>query len=305
MDALERILAAKRLENDTERLLADLVADVAAAGGVALLEDLISGGHQRAVIAAALEPEGPDKRTRPWLRCAVVNGVELVWATTKAWSQVGQPNRRESPPGSRTARHRTAPALLHRWVRSLNTEVQRQDILLSLDRGPGLRSVCEEMTQRAWGYMRQGGTVAQEASLLLTRPVPDALIVESWPHRPEIMAWRDSALYPHLGSEERPGSELAVAVEVQFADSGTALISQRLRAHDVAMRLGGGWHATLWVIDSLEVLARLNRAGVYDKVRHPGHYVVEAKDVGLGDHPALGATDWRWPQAFSEWRDRT
>ncbi len=99
MDTLERILSAKRLEDDAERLLADLVTDVASAGGVALIEDLIRQGHSRAVIAAAIEPEGGDKRTRPLLRCSVVNGVELVWVTTKGWSQAGQPNRRESPPG--------------------------------------------------------------------------------------------------------------------------------------------------------------------------------------------------------------
>lgn len=239
MDALERILAAKRLEDDGERLLADLVTDVAAAGGVALVHDLLAQGHSRAVLAAALEPEGADKRTRPWLRCAVVNDVRLVWATTKAWTQAGQPNRREAPPGSRTARHRTAPALLGRWLRGVNAVAYQHDILLALDRGPGLRATCEEMTQRAWGLMRQGGAVAQEASLLLTRPVPDALLVESWPHRADLAAWRDASIYPHLGSEERPSSEFAVAVEVQFADSGTALLSQRLRAHDVAMRVGG------------------------------------------------------------------
>ena len=304
MDALERILSAKRLEDDGERLLADLIADVASAGGVALIDDLLAAGHARAVLAAALEPEGADKRTRPWLRCAVVNEVELVWATTKAWSQVGQPNRREAPPGSRSARHRVAPSLLDRWVREANTLTQQQDILLSLDRGAGLRAVCEEMTQRAWGYMRQGGPMAQEASLLLTRPVPDALLVESWPDEPTAMNWREGALYPHLGCDDRPGSELAVAVEVQFADSGTALLSQRLRAHDVAMRIGRGWHATLWVIDSQEVMARLTRAGVYDHTLHPGHYVVEAREVGLGEHAPLGTTNWGWPSAVNQMMGR-
>ena len=110
MDALERILTAKRVDDDGERMLADLIADVAAAGGVALVDDLIEAGYPRAVIAAALEPTAADKRTRPWLRCASINGLDIVWATTKAWSQAGQPNRREAPPGSRTARHRTAPA---------------------------------------------------------------------------------------------------------------------------------------------------------------------------------------------------
>jgi len=304
MDALERILSAKRMEDDGERLLADLIADVASAGGVALIDDLLAAGHARAVLAAALEPEGADKRTRPWLRCAVVNEVELVWATTKAWSQVGQPNRRESPPGSRTARHRVAPSLLDRWVREANALTQQQDILLSLDRGAGLRAICEEMTQRAWGYMRQGGPMAQEASLLLTRPVPDALLVESWPDEPTAMSWREGALYPHLGCDDRPGSELAVAVEVQFADSGTALLSQRLRAHDVAMRIGRGWHATLWVIDSQEVMARLTRAGVYDHTLHPGHYVVEAREVGLGEHAPLGTTNWGWPSAVNQMMGR-
>lgn len=304
VDTLERILSAKRLEDNADRLLADLVADVAAAGGVALIDDLIRQGHPRAVIAAAIEPEGGDKRTRPLLRCSVVNGVELVWVTTKGWAQAGQPNRRESPPGSRTARHRTAPALLDRWIRAMTPLLLEQDVLLTLDRGPGLRAACEEMTQRAWGLIRQGGSTGQDAALLLTRPVPDALLVESWPAKDELIAWRDSSLYPHLGSEDRPESEMAVAVEIQYADSGTALLSQRLRAHDIAMRLGRGWHATLWVVDSLEVLVRLNRAGVFDTTKHPGHYVIEARDVGLGDHPPLNASNWSWPRVEQHWRGR-
>lgn len=304
MDALERILTAKRMEDDGERLLADLIADVASSGGVAIIEDLLAAGHSRAVLAAALEPEGADKRTRPWLRCAVVNEVELVWATTKAWSQVGQPNRREAPPGSRTARHRMAPSLLARWVRGANALTQEQGIHLMLDRGPGLRAICEEMTQRAWGYMRQGGPLAQEASLLLTRPVPDALLVESWPDDSKAMGWREGALYSHLGCDERPESELAVAVEVQYADSGTALLSQRLRAHDVAMRVGKGWHATLWVVDNQEVLSRLDRAGIFDHRIHPGHYVVDAREVGLGEHSPLNATNWGWPTALNQMMGR-
>lgn len=304
MDELERILAERATAKDSEKLIADLIADVAAAGGVATIDDLMAMGHTRAVLALAIEPEAQDKRTRPWLRCAVLGGTAVVWPTTKAWSQAGQPNRREAPPGSRTARHRLAPSLFNRWVGEANKLTQQQDILLSFDRGPGLRSVCEEMTQRAWGYMRQGGPLAQEASLLLTRPVPDALLVESWPEDSTAMNWREGALYPHLGCDERPGSELAVAVEVQFADSGTALLSQRLRAHDIAMRLGRGWHATLWVIDTDEVMERLTRAGVYDHGLHPGHYVVEAREVGLGDHTPLGTTNWGWPSAVGQMMGR-
>lgn len=298
MDALERILSAKRIEDDGERLLADLIADVAAAGGVALVDDLLAAGHPRAVIAAALEPEGVDKRTRPWLRCGVVNGLDIVWATTKAWSQAGQPNRREAPPGSRTARHRTAPALMNRWVEQKGAQVRDRGILLSLDRGPTLRQVTEEMTQRAWALVRQGGTLGQQASLLLTRPVPDALLVESWPADERAVQWRDHQLYPHLGCEDRPGGELAVAIEIQFSDAASALISQKVRAHDVAMRHGGGWQATLWVVDGPDVMTRLRRAGVGDLREHPGHYVVEAAEVGIGSAPIMGVTSWMWPSAL-------
>lgn len=45
MDALDRIFAAKKLEDDGEKLLADLVSDIATDGGVALLADLLSGGQ--------------------------------------------------------------------------------------------------------------------------------------------------------------------------------------------------------------------------------------------------------------------
>lgn len=239
-DALSRIFAAKRHGDVGEQLLADLIADVAASGGVALLDDLLTAGHSRGVIALASEPASEDKRARPLLRGTVSNSVELVWCTTLGWSRAGQSNRRESPVGSRTARHRTAPALLERWLRERAAIVKPRGILLALDRGRGLHTITEEMTQRAWGLVRQGGTIGQDASLLLTRPVPDALLVENWPNSAEWLTWRHATIYPHLGSPTAPGAELAVAVEVQLADTAAAVMSQKVRAHDVAMRLGGG-----------------------------------------------------------------
>ena len=109
--------------------------------------------------------------------------------------------------------------------------------------------------------------------------------------------WRDRQLYPHLGSEEHPGAEIAVAVEIQFSDAATSLISQKVRAHDVAMRRGGGWQATLWVVDGPDVVTRLTRAGVGDARDHPGHYLVEAAEVGIGSAPLMGVTTWRWVSA--------
>lgn len=86
-DALSRFFAAKRLSDDGEQLLADLVVEVAAAGGVAVVDDLLASGHSRAVIAAALDPTGDDKRARPLLRGTVANGIEIVWCTTLGWSR--------------------------------------------------------------------------------------------------------------------------------------------------------------------------------------------------------------------------
>ena len=298
MDELERILAERATAKDSEKLIADLIADVAAAGGVALVDDLIAMGHTRAVIALAIEPDGEDKRTRPWLRCAVLGGSAVVWPTTKAWSQAGQPNRREAPPGSRTVRHRTAPSRFAHWVDRIRPVAEERGILLTLDRGPGIRSVSEEMTQRAWALVRQGGSAANDAGILLTKPIPDALLVESWPDDPDVLAAREANLYPHLGCEAPSGAEIAVAIEFQFADCGSLLLSQRARAHDVAMRLGGAWQAVLWVIDSQAVMTRLSRAGILDSARHPGHYVVEARTVGLGDHTPLGVTNWAWPRVL-------
>ena len=298
MDELERILAERATAKDSEKLIADLIADVAAAGGVALLDELIAMGHTRAVIALAIEPEAEDKRTRPWLRCAVLGGSAVVWPTTKAWSQAGQPNRREAPPGSRTVRHRTAPSRFAHWVDQIRPIAEEKGILLTVDRGAGIRAVSEEMTQRAWALVRQGGSAANDAGILLTKPIPDALLVESWPDDPSVLAARASNVYPHFGCEAPAGAEIAVAVEFQFADCGSLLLSQRARAHDVAMRLGGAWQAVLWVVDSPEVMTRLGRAGILDNTRHPGHYVVEARTVGLGDHPPLGVTNWAWPRVL-------
>lgn len=294
-DALTRFFAARRRNDDGEQLLADLVADVAAGGGVAVLDDLLAAGHSRAVIAAALEPTGDDKRARPLLRGTVANGIEIVWCTTLGWSRAGQSNKREAPVGSRTARHRTAPALFERWLATRAAVAEPHGILLTLDRGSGLRSVVEEMTQRAWGLVRQTGGTGQDAALLLTRPVPDAIIIENWPDDPSAIAWRDLHVYPHFGSPERPRAEVAIAVEVQLSDTASAIMSQKVRAHDVAMRLGGGWQATLWVVDSQDVMTRLQRAGIGDELRHPGHYVVQAREVGLGDHEPLACTSWNWP----------
>lgn len=298
MDELEKILAERASAKDEEKLIADVIADVAASGGVALLDDLLAMGHSRAIIALAIEPAAEDKRTRPWLRCAVLGGSAVVWPTTKAWSQAGQPNRREAPPGSRTVRHRTAPSRFAHWVDKIRPIAEDKGILLTVDRGAGIRAVSEEMTQRAWALVRQGGSAANDAGILLTKPIPDALLVESWPDDPTVLAARTLNVYPHFGCEGEAAAEVAVAVEFQFADCGSLLLSQRARAHDVAMRLGGAWQAVLWVIDSKEVLTRLSRAGILDTARHPGHYVVEARTVGLGDHPPLGVTNWAWPRVL-------
>lgn len=294
-DALTRFFAAKRRNDDGEQMLADLVADVAANGGVAVLDDLLAAGHSRAVISAALEPTGDDKRARPLLRGTIANGIEVVWCTTLGWSRAGHSNKREAPVGSRTALHRTAPALFERWLSGRAEIAATRGILLTLDRGRGLRTVVEEMTQRAWGLVRQPGSVGQDAALLLTRPVPDALIIENWPDDPNAVAWRDLNVYPHFGSSERPKAELAVAIEVQLSDTASTIMSQKVRAHDVAMRIGGGWHATLWVVDSQDVVTRLRRAGIGDELQHPGHYIVQAREVGISTHPELACTSWSWP----------
>ena len=300
VDELEKILADRGTAKDSEKLIADLIADVASSGGVALLDDLLTMGHSRAIIAVAIEPTAEDKRTRPWLRCAVLDGTAVVWPTTKAWSQVGQPNRRETPPGSRTVRHRTAPSRFAHWVEQIEPIAESRGILLTVDRGPGIRAVSEEMTQRAWALVRQGGSSANDAGILLTKPIPDALLVESWPDDPNVLAAREEKVYPHLGCDQPAGAEIAVASEFQFADCGSLLLSQRVRAHDVAMRLGGAWQAVVWVIDSQPVMTRLSRAGILDSARHPGHYIVEAQSVGLGDHPPLGVTNWAWPRVLPE-----
>lgn len=292
MDALDRIFAAKKLEDDGEKLLADLVADIATDGGVALLADLLSGGHDRGVIAAALQPVTSDKRAKPLLRGSVVSGIELVWLTTLGWSRAGYSNKRESPVGSRTARHRTSPALFDRWIRDRASNAEASGVLVSVDRGRGLRLVSEEMTQRAWALIRQGGATGQEAGLLLTRPVPDAILVEDW--HPDSLLWREEHVYPHLGSAESPSTEIAVAIEVQLSDTASVVMNQKVRAHDAAMRYGGGWHAVLWIVDSRDVVTRLKRAGIGNPVHKPGHYIVEGRQVGLHSHEPLEATTWRW-----------
>ena len=292
MDALDRIFTAKKLEDDGEKLLADLVSDIATDGGVALLADLISAGHDRGVIACALQPETSDRRAKPLMRASVVNGVELVWLTTLGWSRAGYSNKRESPVGTRTARHRTAPALFDRWIRDRAKKAEESGILVSVDRGRGLRLISEEMTQRAWALIRQGGTAGQEAGLLLTRPVPDALLVEDW--HPDSLGWRAENAYPHFGSPEAPSTEIVVAVEVQLSDTASVVMTQKVRAHDGAMRYGGGWNAVLWVVDSRDVVSRLQRTGVGNPVHKPGHYIVEAQQVGLHSHEALGVTTWNW-----------
>lgn len=292
MDALDRIFTAKRLEDEGEKLLADLVSDVATDGGVALLADLLNFGHDRGVIAAALQPQTSDRRAKPLMRASVVNGIELVWLTTLGWSRAGYSNKRESPVGSRTARHRTSPALFDRWIRDRAKKAEESGVLINVDRGRGLRLVSEEMTQRAWALIRQGGSTGQEAGLLLTRPIPDALLVEDW--HPDSLSWRSEHVYPHLGSPEAPQTEIAVAVEVQLSDTAAVVMSQKVRAHDAAMRYGGGWNAVLWIVDSLDVVSRLKRAGVGNPVHKPGHYLVEARDVGLHQHEPLGVTTWTW-----------
>ncbi len=86
MDELERILAERGTAKDSEKLIADLIVDVANSVGVALLDGLLAMGHSRAIIAVAIEPTAEGKRTRPWLRCTVLEGTAVVWPTTKAWS---------------------------------------------------------------------------------------------------------------------------------------------------------------------------------------------------------------------------
>lgn len=278
---VERAVAA----DPAQDLAQELLEQVAATDGLALVDDLLDAGVDPAVLAAALAPGDSDRRRRPRLRGGLLAGVRVCWLTSAGYAAVQMPNRREAPPSASTARHRLAPTNLERFLRQRVEPVARErgHVLLDVLRGKPLRELVEERKGDAWSAVRHGNLSDQaEASSLLGGVFPDVLIVEDWPL--DLSGVRQQ-VWPTTGARADVAgvfeSSFAVACEIELHGKAHPLLLHKRRQHTRAMQIGGWWQATLWIVDSNDVLTRLRRAGVGDLREAPGHYVARASDVGL------------------------
>ena len=149
--------------------------------------------------------------------------------------------------------------------------------------GGRLRTFVEEQTSVAWGAVRIGGPRGEESGRLLHGPMPDLLLIQSFP---EEQAELRSRIWPHLvGIAPESGGlfehELRVAIEIELSEK--ADLSGKIQNNQAATNLGW-FHATLWVTDTPAVATRLLRSmralsAAGDAIGH--HYFAHTADVGI------------------------
>jgi hypothetical protein len=266
--------------------------------GVLLLGDLLAAGHSRALVMALLT-QGTDKRVKPRLAGGVIAGHALVWLRSSGWQAVGQPNRREAAPTARSLRHRLSAHNFESAMRQrVEPSARSAEILLEVVRGLPLREYVKQRAGDVWAVIKnEGAEAGKDASTLMGGVYPDALVAENWPldlFDQRMVSW------PHTGDatsrmDPQP-ADFAVAVEVELSGKAAVLLSAKVRQHDAAMVLGW-WQAVVWITDDTDTQTRLLRAGIGNASEHPGHYLLRASAVGMGDDPAPAAFGLAVPTA--------
>ncbi len=295
LDAIYELLEADDPGTRRDDQLRELVAELADAhDGCALVADLV-GRWPEAVLLAGLQGDPTDKRRRGPLRAGLVGGHRMVWLSSAGWQQAGHTNRREHAPAASQLRHRYAGRNVARWIEARGAEVAERGVLLTTLDGHALREFVKEQTSSAWGAVRTGGSMADEAGRLLGGCYPDLLVIESWPTE---LARLRAELYPVLvGAEQAdagPGWEHEVRIAVEVELSAKTDLSGKVRTLDAAMALGW-WHACVWVTDDPAVAARLRRSLTTPGGLRRGHYTAHTTDVGVdatGDR--VVPTTWGW-----------
>lgn len=271
---------------------ADLLEALAEAGGTALVEDLLAAGHSPAAVAA-LATQGSDKRVKPRVALGSIGGHRVVWLRSAGWQSVGQVNRREAGPTTKSLRHRLAAPNLAKSLARLETSPEGRGLLIEGQQDIELRETVRVAVQGLKGGGR--GQDDPEAGALAAGVFPDLLVVENWsPARvgdrerywPTVGGYRPVGGSGGVQRDREP--DHIVAVEIELSGKSNLMMSAKIRHHDGAMRLGW-WHAVVWITDDQRTTTRLAHAGVDDRVAHPGHYVMSTAACALGPiSPDLG-----------------
>jgi hypothetical protein len=295
-DRLARFFEHDQADHDA---VAELLAHLGEHWDGAAPLDEMQQRWSTAIIEGALDRDPLDKRRGPRLKAGLVDGRRWCWLSTTGWQIVGKSNRREHRPSAGQMRHRFAGINCRRWLESeLKPVGERVGILTTVLAGGPLRTFIEEQTSVAWGAVRIGGPRGEESGRLLHGPLPDLLLIQSFP---EEQAELRSRLWPHLvGITSNPGGlfdhELRVAIEIELSEK--ADISGKIQNNQAAANLGW-FHATLWVTDTPAVATRLLRSmralsTAGDEIAH--HYFAHTADVGIDPAgPAVVTPTWQWP----------
>jgi hypothetical protein len=304
-DMLDRFFEPEQAAHDAvTELLAHLGENW---DGAAPLDEL-RGRWSTAIIEGALDRDPLDKRRGPRLKAGLVDGRRWCWLSTTGWQVIGKANRREHRPSAGQMRHRFASINCRRFIESeLKPVGERVGILTTVLAGGPLRTFIEEQTSVAWGAVRLGGQRGEDSGRLLHGPIPDLLLIQSFP---EEQAELRARLWPHLiGIANNPGGlfehELRVAIEIELSEK--ADISGKIQNSQTAAALGW-FHATLWVTDTPAVATRLLRSmralsAAGDEVGH--HYFAHTAEVGIDPAgPAVVTPTWQWPLYISHVRQQ-
>jgi hypothetical protein len=273
--------------------ISELLYAVADAEGVALVADLQAAGYEASLIAAACTVTSADKRSKPRLAAELIAGHRMVWLTSGGWSAVGQTNRRGGSPASSQLVHRLAPANFQRRLTAkLVPAVHAYGVLVDTARGVDLRDYVNPLKGDAWGIVKGSSPEdAKDAGRVLEGVYPDAIVYENWP---ETLFAQRAKQWPSIGdpqarlsAHDGEAATFVAAVEIELSAKSDKALDRKMDRHDVAMRLGW-WQVVVWITDSDDVLTRLTRAGLgrmtkANTPRRPGHYLLDARDAGIGN----------------------
>jgi len=306
----ERRTAVTETVDDTPQGLAHWLRE---RDGLGTTDEASAAGFSDRLLAKVLIGPTGDGRQRPKVRGQDIGGVRWLWLTAGGWALAGLPNRREAPPTASVVRHRTAPRRFEEWVTNRVAPIAgAQGIDVVVARGEAVRKYVDTTGKnRAWKWLlNPGGRIDDAGELTQGGPLPDALLVETWPE--EGIPFRTDYLYPHTQSREgqctyysqtRDTPDWTVAVEVELAAKADALTAAKVRRHNIAIGCGW-WDAVLWVTDSAAVARRVARAVAFterqgDSEHGQGithrHLFVHPLEVGIEGTPTMVTpTTWRW-----------
>lgn len=281
-----------RSQGSTEAQAAGVLRILGNAGGFLHLDELVAQGAPREVLAALLDDETGDKRTRPRARVGFVEDAPVVWLTATGWQAVGRPSGREVVPDRMTVQEAAAPLLLRKWLRAMQPE--RFGASVHLATGKACRDFSAEVSARAWARLRFSADTDGALGSLTGGLLPDGLIVERWSGALAAANYAN-AWKVDLGQVERADlAETVTLLEVETTDKRERLRGkvERLTAVVEDLHLA---RAVVWVVSSVQVRDRLLDLGLGDERTSGVHYLVPAHALGLPGEPfPVPLRSW-WP----------